>query len=130
MQTVPEYLSQLLDKAKEATGSDYATAKALGVTRGYVSQWRNGTSQCTPEDVAQLAALAGLEADKWLVRAVLAKHEGTEKGDRLYRALGKASAAIGAAMASSGASAQGIFSLDYIRCILLLSNKRSTSGVA
>lgn len=122
MQVIPTYLSQLLDETKKVTGSDYATAKALNVTRGYVSQWRNGSSQCSPEDVAQLAAIAGLEADKWLIRAVLAKHEGTAKGERLIKALGKVSVATGGAMATNGANAQAIFSIDavthFIRCIL------------
>lgn len=123
MQAIPEYLTQLLDKAREKTGSDYATAKALGITRGYISQWRNGSSQCSPEDVAQLAEIAGLEADKWLIRAVIAKHEGTAKGDRLYKALGKALLVTGAVIGSNTASALQTFSTDFIRCILLLSRK-------
>lgn len=131
MQAIPTYLTQLLDKTKEATGSDYATAKALEVSRHVVSNWRSGSRTCTPEDVAQLAALAGLEADKWLVRAVLAKHEGTAKGDRLMKALGKVLAVTDAAVASSGAHAHQIFSLDSlqnsIRCILLLNRKRQSA---
>ena len=121
MQAIPLYLTQLLDKAKEVTGSDYATAKALDISRAHVSQWRSGKHSCTPEDVAQLAEIAGLEADKWLIRAVLAKHEGTAKGDRLIKALGKVSLATGVAMTSNGAHALPIFSLEYvsyfIRCI-------------
>ena len=121
MQAIPTFLSQLLDKSKDKTGSDYATAKAIGVPRQHLSNWRNGSRECSPEDVAQLAAVAGLEADKWLIRAVLAKHEGTAKGDRLIKALGKVLAATGAAVASSGAHALPIFSLEYvsyfIRCI-------------
>ena len=114
MQQVPEYLIQLLDAAKEKSGSDYATAKALDVSRAHVSQWRSGKHACTPEDVAQLAALAGLEPEKWLVRAVLAKYEGTAKGDRLYKALGKALAVTGAVLASSGAHALPISSLSSV----------------
>ena len=87
-------LELLLNHAKSATGSDYATAKALGVSRAHVSQWRSGKHACTPEDVAQLAALAGLEADKWLIRAVIAKHEGTAKGDRLNTLFIKHAAAV------------------------------------
>ena len=122
MQEIPEYLTEILDKAKEKTGSDYATAKNLSISRTIVSSWRHGDRTCTPEDVAQLAALAGLEADKWLIRAVLAKHEGTAKGDRLMKALGKVLAVTGAAVASSGAHAHLISSMDnlsyFIRCIL------------
>jgi len=124
MQTIPLYLTQLLDKAKEKTGSDYATAKAIDVPRQHLSNWRSGSRTCTPEDVALLAGVAGLESEKWLIRAVLEKHEGTSKGDRLFKVLGKALAVTGAALASNGAHALPIFSLDslgyFIRCILLL----------
>lgn len=113
----------LLDKAKCATGSDYATAAALKVQRQEVSDWRTGRKKCSPENVALLANVAGLKAEEWLVRAVIEKHEGTAKGDMLFKALGKALAATGAAIASSGASAHQIFSLDFIRCILLLNRR-------
>lgn len=102
-------LALLIDAAKSITGKDAETARALGVPRSHVAGWRAGTRTATPEDQAQLAALAGLDAQAWLVRATLKKHEGTAKGDRLYKALGKASLAIGAAVASSGASAMAIF---------------------
>ena len=113
----------LLDRAKSVTGSDYATAAAIGMPRQTVSNWRNGSKDCSPENVALLANVAGLKAEEWLVRAVIEKHEGTAKGDMLFKALGKALAATGAAIASSGASAHQIFSLDFIRCILLLNRK-------
>lgn len=105
----PEYLTQLLDKAKKTTGSDYATAKALQIPRTHVSMWRHGDRTCSPEDVAQIAFIAGLEAKKWFIRATLEKHEGTPKGDRLFKALGKSSLAIGAAIVSNGVHAQQIF---------------------
>ena len=122
MQTIPTYICQLLDKTKNVTGSDYRTAQSLGVARSVVSNWRTGQTNCSPEDVAQLAAIAGLEADKWLIRAVLAKHEGTAKGDRLMKALGKVLAVTGGAVTTNGAAAQSIFSIEqinnFIRCIL------------
>lgn len=128
MQTIPEYLKQLLDLAAEKAGSDYAVAKALGMHRQQVSNWRTGQRTCTPEDVAQLAAIAGLEPEKWMIRAVLAKYEGTPKGDRLYKALGKSLLATGAVIATSGAAAQQIFLIKpvvyFIRCIDLLTRKR------
>lgn len=122
MQTIPTYVTQLLDKSKIVTGSDYKTAQTLGIARSVVSNWRTGQTNCSPEDIAQLAAIAGLEADKWLIRAVLAKHEGTAKGDRLMKALGKVLAVTGGAVATNGAAAQSIFSIEqinnFIRCIL------------
>lgn len=57
-----------------------------------------------------MASIAGLEADRWALRALVMRHEGTEKGDRLLKALGKGLLATGAVIASSGASAAAIFS--------------------
>jgi len=123
----PEYLDQLIDRAKAKTGSDYATAKALGVSRMTVSNWRHGKKPCSAPDVALLAEVAGLEPDKWLMRATVTQHEGTPKGDKLMRALGKALLATGAAIASNGASAAVICSTtlnDFIRCIERLSSRQ------
>lgn len=118
----PDYLVRLLDEAREKSGSDQKTANALGISRTVISSWRNGHRTCSPEDVAQIAAVAGLEPEKWLIRAVIAKHEGTPKGDRLMKALGKSLLLTGAALATNGIHAQQIFLIkpvDYfIRCIL------------
>jgi phytoene/squalene synthetase len=95
----------LIDKVKEKTGSDYKTAQAMGFSRQVVSDWRNGRRPMPPEDMALLASLAGMDASAWLVRGVLAKHEGTPKGERLLAALGKSSAVIGVAIATGTANA-------------------------
>lgn len=135
MQTKPEYLDRLLDEASKKAGSDYALAKALEVNRATVSQWRSGKRTCPLEDVVLMAEMSGFKAEEWAARAIVQKHEGTAKGDKLYRALGKFLAATGAAIASSGANALPIFSHDgmqtlskvasyFIRCIVLLSYKR------
>jgi uncharacterized membrane protein len=69
-----------------------------------------------------MAELAGFKAEEWAARALVAQYEGTSKGDKLFRALGKTLVATGGAVASFGASAHQIFSLDpvsyFIRCIL------------
>ncbi|MEM8493530.1 MAG: helix-turn-helix transcriptional regulator [Pseudomonadota bacterium] len=52
MKTVPEYL----DMAKAITGSDYMTAKRLGVTRAAVSRWRSEGTIKT-ENAPKLAEL-------------------------------------------------------------------------
>lgn len=120
----PDYLDQLIDKASAKAGSDYALAKMLGVSRSAVSDWRHSRKTCPVGDVALMADLAGLEAEKWVARALVAQYEGTPKGDKLYRVLGKALAATGAVLVSSGASATVIFSTVetwgayFIRCIL------------
>lgn len=110
----------LLDKAKLVTGSDYKTAKAMGVSPQTVSDWRNERRPLPPEDTALIAAIAGMDPATWLVRGVLEKHAGTKKGERLANVLGKASLATGAALASVGAHASGAYS-DVLRCIERLS---------
>lgn len=129
----PEYLDQLLDRAKANAGSDYALAKMIGVSRMTVSNWRHGKKPCSAPDVALLAEVAGLEPDKWLARAVVSQHEGTPKGEKLLKALGKGLLVTGAVIASSGASAAVICSTTlsdcFIRCIDLLSSRRHRGAV-
>lgn len=115
----------LLDKAKLQSGSDYKTAKELGVSRMNLSNWRHGKQPMPVADVALAAHLAGLDAVEWCSRATAAQHEGTPKGVKLQTALKKALQATGAALVSSGASAATITAtaskaglLYFIRCIL------------
>jgi hypothetical protein len=104
-----ETLIELIDEASKVVGSDYKLAQVLEVSRQTVSNWRHGHKPCPAADVALMASVAGLDAEAWLVRATIEKYEGTAKGDRLYKALGKVLLATGAAVASSGASATVIF---------------------
>lgn len=80
----------LLDAAREKTGSDYKTAKLLGITPQQISDWRHEREKGRPqpEDYALIAAVAGLDAEEALIRAVLAKHANKPKGERLLSALG------------------------------------------
>jgi hypothetical protein len=104
-----ERILELLETASKVVGSDYKLAQVLEVSRQTVSDWKNGRKPCPPADVALMASVAGLDAEAWLVRATIEKYEGTAKGDRLYKALGKVLLATGAAVASSGANATVIF---------------------
>lgn len=131
MQAKPDYLDQLLDRASAAAGSDYKLAKLIEASPQTVSNWRHGRKTCPVADVALMAEIAGLVPEEWIARAVVKQYEGTAKGDKLFRALGKLLAATGVAIASSGANALPIFSHDairdvayFIRCILLLNYKR------
>lgn len=81
-------MTHLLDAAAKVTGSDYKTAKLLGRTSQELSDWRHGRRNPQPEDHALVAALADLDAEEALVRAVLAKHADTPKGERLLSVLG------------------------------------------
>ena len=89
-------LIDLLDRAKSHAGSDYKVAQLLGVQRQVLSDWRNGRKTCTPEDQALLAAVAGLDPEEALIRAVITKHANTAKGERLLTALGKGLVQTGA----------------------------------
>lgn len=124
-------LNELIDRASAIAGSDAKLAKSIGVPPQHVSNWRNGHRPCPAADVALMAGIAGLDATAWLVRATLAKHEGTTKGDQLYKALGKALRVSGAALASSGLSALVICSVveqaansTMYRLVKLLTQKR------
>ncbi len=90
-------LNDLIDKASAIAGSDYKLAKLLGVSTGAVCDWRAGRRSCAPEDWALLAHVAGLDPEEALIRAVLAKHRDSKKGERLTTALGKGLHRIGAA---------------------------------
>jgi DNA-binding transcriptional regulator YdaS (Cro superfamily) len=131
----PDYLDQLISEASTAAGSDYKLAQMLEVPRQNLSAWKHGRKACPVSDVALMAEIAGLKPEEWMARAVVAQYEGTSKGDKLFRALGKALVATGAAVVSSGASAHLIFSHKggetiggavsyFIRCIERLSLPR------
>jgi hypothetical protein len=100
----------LLDKAKNVAGTNTAVAKSLGISLQQLTNWRTGNATCSPENQALIAAVAGLDPAEFLVRAVVLKHQGTAKGDRLMKVLGKSSLAIGAVIGSAGAAAQQISS--------------------
>jgi hypothetical protein len=100
----------LMDRAASIAGSDYKLAQMLGTGRQSVSNWRHGVVPCPVEVQALMAHIAGLDPVAELARAVVRKHEGTAKGDLLMKALGKASLATGAVLATAGANAQAIFS--------------------
>lgn len=117
-------LLELMDAAAEVTGSDYKTAKALGLTPQRLSDWRHGRQNPQPEDYALLAKLAGRDPEAALVRATLAKHAGTPKGERLLSALGKAWHQTGAVATSLTFaiavcfSAAGTMLADRTMCIM------------
>jgi len=54
---------ELIEKAKTRANlpSDYALAKALGIDRSVISQWRKDKKHPSTEEAIQLATLAGLE---------------------------------------------------------------------
>jgi|SRR5450830_1586367 len=105
-----ERLIFLIDKAVSIAGSQAKLARMLDMPGQHITNWLSGQRTCTPEDRARLAGMCGLDANQELIRSIIEKHEGTKKGDDLRHFLGKSLLAIGAAVASSGASAAAIFS--------------------
>lgn len=53
-------LKEILDKAKEQTGSDGNTARACGVTDSAISQWRSERTAPNNKQCAVLADLSGV----------------------------------------------------------------------
>lgn len=80
-------LAELIDRASAVAGSDSKLAKLIDAHQPHISQWRSGAKPCPPGDVALMAEIAGLDPDEWMTRAVMAKYEGTPKGEKLMRAL-------------------------------------------
>ena len=138
-QSTDERLIFLIEKATEIAGNKTKLARMLEIPGSHVWNWLDGTRTCTPEDRARLAGMCGLDANQELIRAIIEKHEGTKKGDDLRHFLGKSLLAIGAVVASSGASAAAIFSttqgawgLDALLMLLstmyIMSNHIATQG--
>lgn len=109
-----EHLQQLIfliDAASKIAGSDSKLAAAIGQHRSKVSDWRKGRQACPPEMQALMAHMAGFDAQKIALRALVEKHEGSELGDKLMRALGKPSRVTGAVAGFVGAAVLAIFGL-------------------
>lgn len=105
-------IPELIKRAAERAGSKSELGRQLGATPQRIYEWETGRRSCPPEDVALMADLAGLPAEVWLARATMWKHEGTPKGERLQKALGKYSRVIGAALALCLALVAGMATYD------------------
>lgn len=107
-------IEELLNAAKKHTGSDYKTAKLLGITPARLGDWRAGRQNAQPEDHALVAQIAGHDPELALIRAVLEKHADTAKGERLLSALGKAWRRTGAVATSHAFAIAGCFSAALV----------------
>jgi hypothetical protein len=74
MKTVLNYLDDL----KKKTGSDYASAKALNVTKSAISQMRS-RGQIADDTAVNIARLLELEEGEVLFAAAIARSEGEVK---------------------------------------------------
>lgn len=105
-------LPELIKRAAQNCGSKSALARHMGVTPQRMHEWETGKRSCPIEDVAIIADVAGLPAEIWLARAAMWTHEGTPKGERLQKALGKYARVIGAALALCLALVAGMATYD------------------
>lgn len=112
-------INALLDAAKEKHGSDYKVAKLLGRQTQEISDMRHGRLTAQPEDHALIASLGGLDAEEALVRAVIAKHAGKPKGERLLSVLGNVLRRTGEAV-----------TLGFFGSAVLATNPRNAEAAA
>lgn len=101
--------AELLDKTREAvkSPSDMALAAKLDVSRQVLNQWRNGSRPLPHERIAQLCALAHLDAGAWVAAIHVERAE-----DRAEKAmwksvldrLGPVAAAVGLVVVGLGLS--------------------------
>jgi hypothetical protein len=92
-------LTELIDSAAEACGSQTALGDALGVANTRITDWKTGQRTCPPEVVAAIAVLAGKPPTDWLCRAALWKSEGKTYEALVVKGLGKFGRATGEALA-------------------------------
>lgn len=71
-------LVNYLDDLKEKTGSDYASAKALNISKVSVSLIRK-REQMSDETAIKLAELLNIDTDELLIAAAIARSEGAVK---------------------------------------------------
>ena len=122
-----ELLGELIRRAATECGSQKALADRLGVMPHRVSEWKSGARDCPPEEVALIADIAGLPAEEWLARATAWKFDGTDKGERLKKALGRFSrltvaaglmcsglglGGFGASQAHAGPTSDNVYSVN------------------
>lgn len=74
MKSINEYFDDL----KSKTGSDYATAKALGLNKVTISSARR-RGQISDETAIAMADLLGIDQDEMLIAAAIARSEGATK---------------------------------------------------
>jgi hypothetical protein len=95
-------IKKLIDEASAIAGTRYKVAQALHVAPSLIYSWESGRKPCPPADIALMAHIAGMDPQKWLIRATLERYEGTPKGEQLAQALGKPLQATGGGNAGHG----------------------------
>jgi ribosome-binding protein aMBF1 (putative translation factor) len=83
-------VAQLIELAASIQGGYAQLARELGIPDSVVHHYRTGRRSCPLDIQAMLADIAGFNATNQVNEAMLAKHEGTARGERLRHALAKA----------------------------------------
>lgn len=109
-----QYVKELIDKAAKVCGSDQALADRLGIARPNISLMRKGTRAISPATAAELADIAGEDAQQAVIDAVVESVRGTRREGLLREILGKEQAAGGAAMCHISYSEGSISATDSI----------------
>ena len=119
--SIPDQITQLIEKAGKNVGSEYKLAKAMGLPQRVLTDWKAGRRTCTPPDRARLAGFAREDAVQELVRATIESAKGIKR-EQLEKVLGKLSRVTGAALHTVVLSvislSFGIAIFNIPRCIL------------
>lgn len=113
-----EELATLVDMAAKAAGSQAEAARRVGIRPQHLNDYKKGRMEPSPETVASLAHVAGLDPVAWLARGTMWRAEGKPYEATLKEALKGALQAIGGVLAMSFPAALFVESwLDVPRCI-------------
>jgi len=95
-------IEKYLDELKEITGSDYQTAKKMGVGKSVISQIRTRKA-VSDENAVKMAELLGIDPAEVLIAAAMARSEGAVKAawESVGKRAGIAASLIMAAMLSN-----------------------------
>lgn len=78
-------VSNLIALAAEKTGSEYKVAQAIGATQQRLNDWKHHRAQCSAEDRALLADVAGIDPFPEIKEAMLERWAGKPKADALAK---------------------------------------------
>ena len=117
-------INELLDTAKKEAGitSDYALAKALGMSNAYIAHWRSGEKHPSVEAATKLATLAkrdALTVIGWIEMQTAKKEKSRDYWKRFLKQHGAVASVIGAAAlllsASHDNEASVLQKINYVK---------------
>ena len=80
-------IKQLIEEAAAASGGHARLARLLDVPSQHVSNWKNESRTCMPDDQARIAHIGGNDGIRTLIDSTLERHAGTIRGEQLKAAL-------------------------------------------